>query len=158
PGGIGPHGTVQAMAMTAKSSTGATFVVVTDARGIRLSHPDSSLIGVPVWRPDGGSLSSETFRTGKPWVGIEHGSLGVEAVGKAPMFRNGKLIGEVSVGFLTAAVARQVTSTLPGLAVVFLVVLALGVLAALALSRRLKRQTFGLELREIAALLQQREA
>jgi two-component system CitB family sensor kinase len=37
-------------------------------------------------------------------------------------------------------------------------VLALGVLAALVLARRLKRQTFGLELREIAALLQEREA
>ena len=158
PGGIGPHGSVQAMAMSAKDSTGARFVVVTDARGIRLSHPDSRLIGMPVWLPDGGSRSSETFRTGKPWVGIEHGSLGMEAVGKAPMFRNGRLIGEVSVGFLTAAVAGQVASTLPGLAVVFLVVLALGVLAALGLSRRLKRQTFGLELREIAALLQQREA
>ena len=33
-----------------------------------------------------------------------------------------------------------------------------GVLAALALARRLKRQTFGLELGEIAALLQEREA
>ena len=36
--------------------------------------------------------------------------------------------------------------------------LAVGVLAALALARRLKRQTFGLELGEIAALLQEREA
>jgi two-component system CitB family sensor kinase len=158
PGGIGPHGAVQAMAMAAKDSSGAKFVVVTDARGIRLSHPDSRLIGVPVWRPDGGSLSSETFRTGKPWMGIELGSLGLEAVGKAPMFRNGTLIGEVSVGFLTTAVAQQVAGSLPWLAVVFLAVLAVGVLAALGLSRRLKRQTFGLELREIAALLQQREA
>ena len=36
--------------------------------------------------------------------------------------------------------------------------LSVGVLAALALSRRLKRQTFGLELGEIASLLQEREA
>ncbi|MGH3266200.1 MAG: sensor histidine kinase, partial [Trebonia sp.] len=39
-----------------------------------------------------------------------------------------------------------------------LAMLAVGVLAALALARRLKRQTFGLELGEIAALLQEREA
>jgi len=45
-----------------------------------------------------------------------------------------------------------------GWAVYFLAVLALGVLAALGLARLLKRQTFGLELREIAALLQEREA
>ena len=102
--------------------------------------------------------SSEPFRTGQDWMGIEHGTLGVEAIGKAPIFSHGKLIGEVSVGFLTATVAGHVARTLVDLAVYFLAVLALGVLAALGLSRLLKRQTFGLELREIAALLQEREA
>ena len=91
-------------------------------------------------------------------MGIQHGTLGMEAVGKAPIFSHGRLIGEVSVGFLTTTVAGQAARALPELAVYFLVVLALGVLAALGLSRRLKRQTFGLELREIAALLQEREA
>ena len=158
PGGIGPHGAVQSMAMAAMRSTAATFVVVTNAKGIRLSHPNPRLIGTPVWYPDKDLPSSETFRTGQDWMGIEHGTLGVEAVGKAPIFSHGKLIGEVSVGFLTATVAGDVARTLVDLAVYFLAVLALGVLAALGLSRLLKRQTFGLELREIAALLQEREA
>jgi two-component system CitB family sensor kinase len=158
PGGIGPHGAVQSMAMAAMRSTAAKFVVVTNAKGIRLSHPNSRLIGTPVWYPDKDLPSSETFRTGQDWMGIEHGTLGIEAVGKAPIFSHGKLIGEVSVGFLAATVARDVDRTLVDLAVYFLAVLALGVLAALGLSRLLKRQTFGLELREIAALLQEREA
>ena len=158
PGGIGPHGAVQSMAMAAMRSTAATFVVVTNAKGIRLSHPNPRLIGTPVWYPDKDLPSSETFRTGQDWMGIEHGTLGVEAVGKAPIFGHGKLVGEVSVGFLTATVAGHVARTLVDLAVYFLAVLALGVLAALGLSRLLKRQTFGLELREIAALLQEREA
>ena len=158
PGGIGPHGAVQSMAMAAMRSTAATFVVITNAKGIRLSHPNPRLIGTPVWYPDKDLPSSETFRTGQDWMGIEHGTLGLEAVGKAPIFSHGQLIGEVSVGFLTATVARDVARTLVDLAVYFLAVLALGVLAALGLSRLLKRQTFGLELREIAALLQEREA
>ena len=158
PGGIGPHGAVQSMAMAAMRSTAAKFVVVTNARGIRLSHPNSRLIGTPVWYPDKDLPSSETFRTGQDWMGIEQGTLGIEAVGKAPIFSHGQLIGEVSVGFLTATVAGHVARTLVDLAVYFLAVLALGVLAALGLARRLKRQTFGLELREIAALLQEREA
>ena len=158
PGGIGPHGAVQSMAMAAMRSTSATFVVVTNAQGIRLSHPNPRLIGMPVWYPDKDVPSSETFRTGQDWMGIEPGTLGVEAVGKAPMFSHGKLIGEVSVGFLTTTVAGHLARTLVDLAVYFLAVLALGVLAALGLARRLKRQTFGLELREIAALLQEREA
>jgi two-component system, CitB family, sensor kinase len=158
PGGIGPHGVVQSMATSVTRGTGAKFVVVTNAAGIRLSHRNPRLIGTPVWYPDREPESSEPFRTGRPWMGIQHGTLGVEATGKTPIFSNGKLIGEVSVGFLTATVAGQVARTLPELAAYFLAVLALGVLAALALSRRLKRQTFGLELREIAALLQHREA
>jgi two-component system CitB family sensor kinase len=158
PGGVGPHGVVQSMAMAAMRSTAATFVVVTNARGIRLSHPNPRLIGTPVGYPDIEPQSSEPFRTGKPWMGIQHGTLGVEAKGKAPIFSHGQLIGQVSVGYLTTTVAGQAARALPELAVYFLAVLALGVLGALGLSRRLKRQTFGLELREIAALLQEREA
>jgi two-component system CitB family sensor kinase len=158
PGGVGPHGAVQGMAMAAMHSTEAAFVVVTDDRGVRLSHRNPGLIGTPVWYHDPEPTSSEPFRTGQPWMGRQHGTLGMEATGKAPMFSNGKLIGQVAVGFLTTTVAGQLARTLPALAAFFLAVLAVGVLAALALSRRLKRQTFGLELGEIAALLQEREA
>ncbi|MBV9446174.1 MAG: sensor histidine kinase [Streptosporangiaceae bacterium] len=158
PGGVGPNGLVQALAMAAADATGARFVVITNAAGIRYSHPNPRLIGRPIGYPDREPTSSEPFRTGKPWMGIQPGTLGVEATGKAPIFSHGQLIGEVSVGFLTATVSVQVDKTLGELAAYFLAVLALGVLAALALSRRLKRQTFGLELREIAALLQEREA
>jgi len=158
PGGISPHGVVQGMAMAAMSSTGAKFVVITNAAGTRLSHPHSWLIGTPVDYPDREPRYTEPFRTGRAWMGIQHGTLGVEATGKAPIFGHGRLIGQVSVGFLTATVAGQAARTLPGLAAYFLAVLALGVLAALGLTRRLKRQTFGLELREIAAMLQEREA
>jgi two-component system CitB family sensor kinase len=158
PGGIGPHGVVQGMASAAMHSTSAAFVVVTNAQGIRLSHRNVRLIGTPVGYPDKEPTYTEPFRTGKAWMGIQHGTLGVEATGKAPIYSHGRLIGQVSVGFLTAKVAVQVARTLLELAAYFLAVLGLGVLAALALARRLKRQTFGLELREIAALLQEREA
>jgi two-component system, CitB family, sensor kinase len=158
PGGISPHGVVQGMAMAAMRSTDAAFVVVTNAQGIRLSHRTVGLIGTPVGYPDHEPAYTEPFRTGKTWMGIQRGTLGVEATGKAPIFGHGRLIGQVSVGFLTTTVAGQAARALPELAAYFLAVLALGVLAALGLTRRLKRQTFGLELREIAALLQEREA
>jgi two-component system CitB family sensor kinase len=158
PGGVGPRGAVQGMATAAMNSTGAAFVVVTNRAGIRYSHPNPQLIGKPVGYPDSTPTFAEPFRTGRPWAGIEPGTLGMEAVGKAPVFSHGRLSGEVSVGFLITKVTEEVGRTLASLAVYFLVVLALGVLAALGLSRRLKRQTFGLELGEIAALLQQREA
>jgi two-component system CitB family sensor kinase len=86
PGGISPHGVVQGMAMAAVRSTGAKFVVITNAAGIRLSHRNTRLIGTPVDYPDREPRYTEPFRTGKAWMGIQRGTLGVEATGKAPIF------------------------------------------------------------------------
>lgn len=152
-----PGGEAQRLATAAKDKTRAMFVVITDARGIRFSHPNPKLIGKPV-QDDPEPWWTEPFRTGKPWMGIQKGTLGLVAAGKAPIRYRGRLIGEVSVGFGVGRVSRQLGDALPSLTAYLLGVLAVGVLAALGLARRLKRQTFGLELGEIAGLLQEREA
>ena len=153
-----PGGSLQQLATQVENHAHARFVVIVSHQGIRLTHPNPRLIGKPIDYPDAEPQSSQPFRTGVPWMGIQHGSLGWEAVGKAPVWDGGRLIGEVSVGFLFTTITRQLSDALPSLALYLLGVLAVGVLAALGLSRRLKRQTFGLELSEIAALLQEREA
>jgi two-component system CitB family sensor kinase len=153
-----PGGQLQVMATQEWKQTRALFVVITNAQGIRYTHPNPALIGTPVTYDDPEPIISEPFRTGRPWLGIQHGTLGTVAAGKAPLFLNGRLIGQVSVGFKVADVATALSSALPSLILYLLGMLAVGVLAALALARRLKRQTFGLELSEIAALLQEREA
>jgi two-component system CitB family sensor kinase len=152
-----PGGETQRLAAAAKDKTRAMFVVITNAQGIRFSHPNPKLIGKPV-QDDPEPPASESFRTGKPWMGIQKGTLGLVAAGKAPLWYRGKLSGEVSVGFWVGRVSQQLGDALPSLAAYLLAVLAVGVLAALGLARRLKRQTFGLELGEIAGLLQEREA
>jgi two-component system CitB family sensor kinase len=55
-------------------------------------------------------------------------------------------------------VSDQLLHELPSLLLYFACALAIGVVASLTLARRLKRSTFGLELEEIAALVQEREA
>ncbi len=153
-----PGAQLQAMATQEREQTGALFVVITNAQGIRYTHPNPALIGTQIGYHDPEPATSEPFRTGRPWWGLQHGSLGWVAAGKAPLFLNGRLVGEVSVGFPVENVTSQLYGALPSLILYLLCVLAGGVLAALALARRLKRQTFGLELNEIAALLQEREA
>jgi two-component system CitB family sensor kinase len=153
-----PGGALQQIATQVKDQTGALFVVITNAQGIRYTHPNPRLIGTPVWYPDMEPDWAEPFRTGVPFTGVQHGTLGVEAVGKVPLWSGGRLVGEVSVGFALKDVNRHVFAAIPLLAVYLLIALAVGVLAALGLSRRLKQQTFGLELGEIASLLQEREA
>src|SRR5260370_26989343 len=95
---------------------------------------------------------------GHTWVGVQRGTLGMSARGKAPIFVDGQVIGLVSVGFLEATVWQQLLNELPGFALTVLLALALGAAGSMWLASRLKRQTFGLEPYEIAGLLEEREA
>jgi two-component system CitB family sensor kinase len=147
-----PNGTIQKAAQEVRHSTGASYVVVTDERGIRYSHPNPALIGKPVDEDPSAVLAGHT------WVGKQQGTLGVSARGKAPIFFQGQVIGLVSVGYLEAKIWEQLLKQLPGFAATVLMSLALGVLGSLLLASRLKRQTFGLEPYEIAGLLEEREA
>src|ERR1700694_1367688 len=147
-----PNGLIQNTAEQVRLSTGATYVVVTDRAGIRYSHTNPALIGKPVDEDPG------TVLAGNTWVGVQRGTLGVSARGKAPIFHGGGVIGMVSVGFLETAVFNQLLGELPGFAVTVLLALGLGVAGSMLLASRLKRQTFGLEPFEIAGLLEEREA
>lgn len=147
-----PTGAVAILAALVQQQTGATYVVVIDGNGIRYSHPESGLIGQRVAEP-------VVALDGRHHFGIDHGNLGVSANAKAPVFgEGGRPIGEVSVGVLESRVSAQAWTQVRSLAAYAVVALLVGVAVALLLSRRLKRQTFGLELDELASLLQEREA
>src|SRR5260370_994126 len=92
-----PTGLIQKTAEDTRRSTGARYVVVTDRRGIRYSHPNPALIGKPVDENPGSVLAGST------WVGVQRGTLGVSARGKAPIFYEGQVIAMFSVVFLEAA-------------------------------------------------------
>ena len=143
---------IQETAESIRHSTDASYVVVTDARGIRFSHPNPTLIGQPVDEDPSSVLAGNT------WVGVQRGTLGVSARGKAPIYYQGRVIGMVSVGFLEPPLVQRLLSELPGFATTLLPSLAIGFVASWLLAWRLKRQTFGLEPYEIAGLLEEREA
>ena len=147
-----PSGLIQQAAEQVRNSTGATYVVVTNRAGIRYSHTNPAMIGKPV------DENPSSVLAGNNWVGVQTGTLGVSARGKAPIFYQGSVIGMVSVGFLETAIFNQLMAELPGFALTVLLALALGVVGSLLLASRLKRQTFGLEPYEIAGLLEEREA
>jgi two-component system CitB family sensor kinase len=147
-----PNGSVRDIAEEARRTTGAAYIVVIDREGVRHSHPNPALIGKPIEEP-------VVALDGRTHVGIDPGSLGRSANGKAPLRApDGRLIGEVSVGFLERDVSRQLWDEIPVLLLYTGLALGVGVLASLVLARRLKRMTFGLELHDLAALLQEREA
>lgn len=145
-------GSVQGVAERIRVASGASYVVVIDLNRFRHSHPIPALIGQQVTEPI-------VVTDGKPHVGINVGSTGRSANGKVPLYGpNGQLVGEVSVGIPVERVTAELWRQLPVLGLIAGTTLAVGSAASLLLARRLKRTTFGLELHEIAALFQEREA
>ena len=144
--------TIQDLSMGIRNSSGASYVVVIDMNRVRHSHPDPSLIGQRVEEPI-------VVADGRVHVGSDHGSTGRSANGKAPLLGlDGRLVGEVSVGLRESSVSNALVHELPAYATWFCIALGLGGVASWGLARHLKRRTFGLELEEIALLLQEREA
>ena len=143
---------VRQIAEQIRRATGAAYVVVIDANGIRYSHPKVTLIGQRITEP-------VVALDGQTHVGIDPGGLGDSANGKAPLRApSGTVIGEVSVGFLERAVTEQLWAQIPTLFLYTGAALLGGVVISLILVRRIKRMTFGLEVDELASLLQEREA
>jgi two-component system CitB family sensor kinase len=146
-------GIVQRLAERVRLATGVAFVVVTDGHGIRFSHPNASEIGKRV------STSPAEALAGRTVLAVQKGTLGRSARAKVPLRAdNGRIVGEVSVGVLAKTIRHDLGSAIPVVALYGAVALAVGLLASLALAARLKRQTFGLELSQIADLLQERQA
>jgi two-component system CitB family sensor kinase len=143
---------VQPIAESLRKATGASYIVVLDLNSVRHSHPDPALIGQPVEEP-------LVALDGHGHVGIDRGGLGRSANGKAPLRSpDGRIIGEVSAGILERHVSAAAARSFPALLGYSALALLLGIAVSLLLARRLKRQTFGLELDEISQLLQEREA
>ena len=94
----------------------ATQVRRADRRAVRGDHqrpghplhpPEPGAHRHPDHLPRPGADTSEPFRTGRAWLGIQRGTLGLVAAGKAPLFLNGRLVGQVSVGYAVANVSRR---------------------------------------------------
>jgi len=148
-----PDGPVEQQAEAVRRTTGALYVVVTDDRGIRFSHPTRSRIGERV------STSPEEALSGREVVAVERGTLGRSARGKVPLRdATGKVVGEVSVGIDIAAIDEKTRALALTLGLIALVPLALGVLGAVTMGRRLRRSTLGLEPEQMADLVREHEA
>src|SRR3989440_4283339 len=152
-----PSRILQPLAEGMRKASGASFIVIAGPNGTRYSHPNPALIGKPIDEDPTAILKGQTF------TGIQRGTLGTSARGKAPIFDStGQVVGIVSVGFLETGRSRPLLPALPPStpqsAVSLLAAVGLGVIGSLLLARHLKRQTFGLEPEEISTLLEQREA
>ncbi|MEU9174506.1 sensor histidine kinase [Streptomyces sp. NPDC048420] len=150
--GSDPGGEVEHLAEAVRRRTGMLFVVVTDRRGIRWSHPDPAEVGEEVSTPP-------TALDGRESVSVQRGTLGVSARAKVPLrSADGKVIGEVSTGARVTTALEAAVPLVREQGAFSAGALLVGIGAAAVLTRRLKRQTLGLEPAELADLLREQQA
>ena len=141
------------VAENARAVSGATSVIVTDAQGMVLTATDPAEIGQSL------DLEGSNVLEGRSWVGVTSDGDDKLVVAHVPVIDEAQqMVGVVAVGHdyptWTDSLARSAPNLLTYVGVASIV----GVAGSLLLSQRLKRQTLGLEPREIAELAQHREA
>ncbi|MFJ9422377.1 ATP-binding protein [Streptomyces sp. NPDC101249] len=133
-----------------------TSVTIADADGRVVSSTDPSAVGGPL--PPGPGVSG-----GRGWSGELRRGGGTELVAQAPVLGDGggdlgRTLGTVMIGEASPTVWQRLGGASSYLLVYLGVASGLGLAGSWLLARRVKKQTLGLEPREIAGLAEHREA
>ncbi|HEX6231752.1 MAG TPA: ATP-binding protein [Jiangellaceae bacterium] len=139
-----------AEAESARAVSGVSFVQIVNEDGILLTGPDTGRPAV---------LGTSDALSGRSWVGVlDDGTKALVAHEPVLGDSDGQIVGLVVVGRTYPTLQEQLAAAVPDLLVYLLLGATLGVAGSLLLSRRIKRQTLGLEPGEIAGLVEHREA
>ncbi|RNE67084.1 sensor histidine kinase [Cryobacterium tepidiphilum] len=148
-----PSATIQPIAELLRKASDVTYVVVTNAEGIRYSHPDPDRIGEHV------STDPSLPLSGKTYVGTQTGTLGASWRVKVPIFNHGgAVMGLVSVGILESDLRSDYLGNSTLLFLTIAIAAVLGVIGAAGVTSLIRRRIYGLEPEQIAGLLEEREA
>ncbi|TCC27854.1 sensor histidine kinase [Kribbella speibonae] len=147
---------------TSLAQSGVTSITVADIDGKVIAATNVTLIGTQL------TLGDPDVRRG--WSGQLRGDGGTELVAQVPVLSEGRdaqgkldgtlgdHLGTVMVGERVPSVLQRLRGASSYLAIYLGIACVLGLLGSWLLARRIKRQTLGLEPREIAGLAEHREA
>ncbi len=141
------------IAESVRSVSGSSESLLVNAGGIVVTASDPSLLGEEF------PLGESDVMQGRAWTGatVRGGVKMLEA--HVPVLDDqGRPVGFASMGRTYPSLLERLLEATPNLLVYLGVSVALGTLGSLLLSRRVKRQTMGLEPAEITGLVEHREA
>ncbi|MBO0609228.1 Spo0B domain-containing protein [Myceligenerans salitolerans] len=152
-----PSATIQPIAEVIREASGVTYLVVTDDRGVRYSHPNPERIGERV------STDPSVPLSGQVWTGTQTGTLGTSWRVKVPIFGDAAddaspapVIGTASVGILESELRADLREDRFWLLVALAGATVVGVLCAAWVTRLVRRRIYQLEPEDIATLLETR--
>ncbi|SMC78699.1 two-component system, CitB family, sensor kinase/two-component system, CitB family, sensor histidine kinase DcuS [Desulfocicer vacuolatum DSM 3385] len=153
--GDDPQGSIQQFTETVRRQTGAEFVVVADRHSRRFSHPNPEKIGQYFVGGD----ENLALTKGQAYVSEAIGTLGPSLRSIVPVFNSqGSVIGFVAVGYLQREIMQTVQGYQREPATLIFMLFVVVLLGATGISGYVKRQTLGLEPRQIASLYLERQA
>lgn len=130
---------LQPLADVVEESSGVDFVVITDATGVRLTHPTPSERGLPV------STDVSEVLAGEEFVGVQTGTIGSTLRAKVPVVVDGAVIGSLSVGILESDMSATFLEAVEGILPWVIGSVVVGVLVSAGLTTLLRRRVRRLE-------------
>lgn len=147
-----PSATLQPLAESVRHETGVDFIVVMSPQRVRYSHPDPAQIGRRFIGHVGPALSGRAFTE------TYTGTLGPSIRAVVPVRSEGRVVALVAIGITTTRVTDQLQARIPAILSIGLLGFGLAAFGALLVSRRLRRQTLGLEPAEITRMYEHHDA
>lgn len=147
-----PSARLQPLAESVRRETGVDFVVVMSTDRVRYSHPDPARIGQRFIGHIAPALA------GRGFTETYTGTLGPSIRAVAPVRDRGRVAALVAIGITTTRVTDQLQARIPATLGVALLGFGLAAFGALLVSRRLRRQTLGLEPAEITRMYEHHDA
>ncbi|MCW3843151.1 ATP-binding protein [Micromonospora yasonensis] len=153
-----PGEAIAPLVQTISTQYGVTSVTVANARGRVVASTNPTLVGSPV------RLGDPQVAQGRSWFGELEIDGSRELVAQVPVLGDdpeknlGMYLGVVVVGEESPTWSQRLVGASSYLLTYLGIACGLGVVGSWLLARRIKRQTLGLEPREIAGLAEHREA
>jgi sensor histidine kinase regulating citrate/malate metabolism len=142
-----------AVAESVRTVSGSSGVLLTGTDRVALVSSDPSQVGREV------TLGSNRVLQGASWTGTQEQGGSTVVVAQVPVYDlDGRVVGVASIEREVPSVWSRLGDVAPNLLAYLGVASVLGLGGSLLLSRRVKRQTLGMEPTEIAGLVEHREA
>jgi sensor histidine kinase regulating citrate/malate metabolism len=149
----GQENTLKPEAESVRTVSGSSFVIIARPDRRILTSPDPTQLAQRL------PLGDSDVLEGSAWTGTVTVAGHAYVVAHVPVFSEQRnLVGVVAVGREFPTIWQRLEDATPNLLVYLGVASALGVVGSLLVARRVKRQTLGLEPREITGLVEHREA
>jgi two-component system CitB family sensor kinase len=147
-----PSVQLQPYAERVRTDTGVDFVVVMALDRTRYTHPNPAQIGKKFIGDLGGAPEGRVFTQEYT------GTLGPSMRAVVPVIVDGEVVSLVSVGIIIEKIDQALRAALLPVAIAGSAVLAVGLLGAWLISRRLRRQTHGLSEQELGRMYEYHHA